>query len=190
MTDLKMIENKLAVATAMRRNLVRDLQALEERAKKQASDAKRKFKALNMIRTAARAMQDTIHARVSVLVSECLASVFGPDAYEFKLVFEEKRGRVEARPVFVRDGMEHSYDEIGGGVVDVASFALRLAALTLRRPSVRPMIVLDEPFRFLSKEYRPAVRELLLKLSEKLNFQIIQVTHAPELVCGDVIEIQ
>jgi ABC-type sulfate/molybdate transport systems ATPase subunit len=79
----------------------------------------------------------------------------------------------------------------GGGVVDVAAFALRLACLMLRRPKGRRLLVLDEAFRFLSerKEYRNRVRDLLVSLSEEMQVQVVLVTHDPVLEVGKVVEI-
>jgi ABC-type sulfate/molybdate transport systems ATPase subunit len=48
---------------------------------------------------------------------------------------------------------------------------------------------LDEPFRFISANYRPAVKKMLEELSEKMQVQILMVTHASELTTGKVVEI-
>jgi DNA repair exonuclease SbcCD ATPase subunit len=47
-------------------------------------------------------------------------------------------------------------------------------------------MILDEPFRYLSEEYRPKVAVLLEKLAEEFDFQFIIVTHIPELAIGSV----
>lgn len=146
--------------------------------------------ARTIIQSVASAIQQEAHSRVAGVVSRCLSTVFGPDAYEFRIEFEEKRGRTEARLVFVRDGMELSpMTAAGGGAVDVASFALRLAALMLSRPSVRKCLVLDEPFKHLSREYRPRMAELLLELAAELGMQFVVVTHDPDLACGKVVKL-
>jgi DNA repair exonuclease SbcCD ATPase subunit len=130
-------------------------------------------------------MQQATHDRLATVVSRCLKLVFGDDAYEFAIRFES-RGKV--RFEFVRGGQAFDPDDqVGGGVIDVAAFALRLAAVVcLRLPRV---LVLDEPFRFVSREYRPVVAELLEVVSTEFGVQIIQVTHARELVSGLVVKI-
>jgi|TARA_Y100000310_G_C20627424_1_gene786734 DNA repair exonuclease SbcCD ATPase subunit len=46
--------------------------------------------------------------------------------------------------------------------------------------------LLDEPFKFLSKNLLPRASELLKELSEKLDLQFIMVTHLDELTdCAD-----
>ena len=71
--------------------------------------------------------------------------------------FLQKRGKTEAELVFVRDGKELSpTDGAGLGACDVAAFSLRAAAICLSRPGRRRLLVLDEPFKHLSEEYREA----------------------------------
>lgn len=143
----------------------------------------------DFIQEAARAVQEAAHKRITHLVTRCLKSVFGEEGYEFRIVTEKKRGKAEARCVFVRGGNEYDWQQVGGGVVDVASFALRLAVLTVRRPKVRRLLVLDEPARHLSEEYTEAFGQLLLQLAEEMDYQIILVTHKEGLKVGKVIQL-
>jgi DNA repair exonuclease SbcCD ATPase subunit len=119
-----------------------------------------------------------------------LKAVFGENAYEFRIVFEQKRGKVEAVMQFARNG--EVYDPMtqsGGGVLDVAAFGLRLSALILSSVRYRRLLILDEPFRFLSVEYRESIRDLIETLSKELDFQFIMVTHIRELEIGEVVQI-
>lgn len=148
------------------------------------------LRAQQLVQVVAEQVQQQAHRQVASVVTRCLKAVFGEDSYEFQIIFERKRGRTEARLLFTRDGLEvEPLEAAGGGVVDVAAFALRLACLMLSMPRKRKLLVLDEPFRFVSQEYRPRVRELLLTLSKEMEVQILLVTHAEELVCGKVIEL-
>jgi DNA repair exonuclease SbcCD ATPase subunit len=146
--------------------------------------------AQKLVQEVAEQVQTRAHQQIASVVTRCLKAVFGDDAYEFKIRFSQKRGRTEAQLLFVRDGLEIEPTEAaGGGVIDVAAFALRLACLVLIRPQKRKLLVLDEPFRFLSQEFRPAVRELLETLARETGIQMIVVTHIPELQIGKVIEL-
>ena len=145
--------------------------------------------ARHLIQQVGQAVQQEAHDRLAGVVSRCLEAVFD-EPYTFKIVFDRKRNQTEARLVFVRDGMEVSpLDAAGGGVVDVAAFALRLSCLMLKRPQPRRLLVLDEPFRFVSESYRPRIKAVVENLAEKMGIQILLVTHAPELVAGKVIEL-
>jgi len=77
----------------------------------------------------------------------------------------------------------------GGGMVDVAAFALRVACLMLHRPRLAKVVVLDESFKFVSAQYRDNVRSMLEGLAEDMGLQILQVTHISELETGTIIEI-
>jgi ABC-type molybdenum transport system ATPase subunit/photorepair protein PhrA len=59
----------------------------------------------------------------------------------------------------------------------------------LKRPQPRRLLVLDEPFRFVSESYRPRIKAVVENLAEKMGIQILLVTHAPELVAGKVVEL-
>jgi ABC-type Fe3+/spermidine/putrescine transport system ATPase subunit len=80
-------------------------------------------------------------------------------------------------------------DATGGGVCDVAAFALRVACLMLSQPPKRRLLVADEPFRFVSEEYRPAVRQMIETLADELGIQFILVTHATEFEIGKVVRL-
>lgn len=144
--------------------------------------------ARDVVQAVSQTVQEQVHDRVAGLVSHCLKAVFGDKAYEFKLVFEKKRNRTECRPVYVRDDNEvHPLRGAGGGVADVAAFALRL--VVLRLSGVRQLLVLDEPFKWLSAEYQDKARALLEELAADMGVQVIVVTHNEELNIGKVQRI-
>ena len=145
--------------------------------------------ARRVLQAVAQSIQQTVHGKIAGVVSRCLSLIFD-EPYEFRINFVQKRNKTEAELVFVRDGNEiDPMTASGGGVVDVTSFALRLACLMLARPATRRVIVLDEPFKFVSAEYRGRVRDMLLELAEQMGIQFIMVTHVRELECGKVIRI-
>ena len=165
----------------------RERQALQQ-AKQQAETV---LAAQQLVQQVAEQVQAQAHRQIASVVARCLKAVFGEDSYGFRINFRRARGRTEARLCFVRDGCEFDpLDAAGGGVVDVAAFALRLACLVLVRPRRRQLLCLDEPFKHLSRDYRQAVRELLLALSKELGVQMILITHAAELAVGKVIELE
>ena len=132
-------------------------------------------------------VQDEAHRQIAAIVSRCLSTVF-EEPYQFKIHFEQKRSKTEALMVFERNGQEiDPMTAVGGGVIAVASFALRLACLMLSRPQKRRLLVMDEPFTHLSKEYVDNARDMLLMLSREFGFQIIMVSHVEGLKCGTVI---
>lgn len=148
------------------------------------------LQAQQLVQQVAEQVQNQAHRQVASVVTKCLKDVFGEE-YGFRIDFKRRRGRTEAELIILKGNLilRDPVNECGGGVVDVCSFALRLVALVLSRPKKRQLLVLDEPMKHLSCEFRPAVKELLLALSKELGIQMIVVTHSPELAVGKVIEL-
>lgn len=143
-----------------------------------------------LIQDAAQAIQQKAHDQIAAVVSKCLKAVFDKP-YEFKIHFEKKRGRTEARMVFSRAGKEiDPLDGAGGGVVDIASLALRLACIMLRKPRGRKILILDEPFKNVNGEAnRERAAALLETLAEEFQCQIIMTTGYDWLHIGKVIHL-
>jgi hypothetical protein len=122
----------------------------------------------------------SVKAKIEGIISAALTAVF-PDPYAFELDFIPRRGKTECDIYFVRNGERISpVESSGGGALDVASFAARIAFWSLNR--TRPVFLLDEPFKFLSADFRPLAGEMMKTLSKKFGIQIIMVTHLPELL--------
>lgn len=123
-----------------------------------------------------------LEERVQSLVDYGVQAVFGP-AYRFRVKSELRGKTVKTEFFLVEDGLELPLLEAtGGGVGDVVSFLLRVVMLCLVRPVQRRLLVLDEPFKFVSKEYHHQVQTLLKELVEALDLQLIVVTHEPLFV--------
>ena len=137
-------------------------------------------KAQILLQTTAQETQNQLKFHVQALVQNALDAVF-PATYIFKVDFELRRGQTEVDIYLDKDGeLINPMDAAGGGVVDVITFALRVVAWSLSRSS--PVLVLDEPFKWLSAGLRPLAGEILRGVSDRLGLQIIMVTHDPELV--------
>src|SRR4051812_16962882 len=57
-------------------------------------------KAQGIIQRIAQITQEKAHVRIGKVVSQCLEAVF-EGAYQFKIVFERKRGKTEAKLLFL-----------------------------------------------------------------------------------------
>lgn len=146
--------------------------------------------ARNILQEVAKGVQEKAHERISRLVTKCLAIVFD-EPYSLGIDFVKKRNKTEARFFLMRDGEKfHPTDSSGGGVVDVASFALRLSCIMLRLPQYRRVVILDEPFKHLDASHRLRVRMMLEMLAEELGMQFILSTHMKSLQTGTIIELE
>jgi len=140
-------------------------------------------KARDIVNLVLAATQQAASSFVGDVVSLALSFVYGED-YQFKLDYSIKRNQSEARPVVVISGEEFSpRDELGGGVIDVASLGLRLACWAIDESARNSTVfVLDEPAKFVSADRVDLVGEVLRELSQTLGIQIIMVSHSDELI--------
>jgi DNA repair ATPase RecN len=133
-----------------------------------------------VIQKIAKELQERLRFQISSVVESALNSVFD-DKYEFKVDFVERRGKIEADLLFLKDGEAVTpFDDEAGGVLDVTSFALKMTFLFFI--GNRKVIIVDEPFRNLSVDFQSRCSAMLKLISEKLGFQILMVSHLPEII--------
>lgn len=138
-----------------------------------SSDA---ISARKFLQEVAKDVQKNLEGRISELVSVALMAVFGPDAPRFVCEFIERRNVMECDLFLEQNGRRYAPTEGGGGgPADVSDFALRIAYWSLNKN--RPSFVLDEPFKYVSHDLQGAVSDMLKMLCDKLNLQIIMVSH-------------
>lgn len=131
-------------------------------------------KAQVFIQTVAQETQSQLKFQITEIVQLALDACW-PGEYVFSLDFEIKRNRTEAILCFMNDDFPvDPTEEDGGGAVDVASFALRLATWSLGKTA--PVILVDEPFKMLSVDLSEKIAGIIKELSEKLGVQFIMVT--------------
>ena len=127
--------------------------------------------------------QEHLKFQVEDIVNLALETCF-PGEYTFQIMFNISRGKTDAELVFLDQKTGRQVDPMnasGGGVVDLTCFALRIACYALER-GIDNVIVLDEPFRFLSRDLQERAGEILRNMSKKMNLQIILVSHIGEII--------
>ena len=140
-------------------------------------------KAQVFLQNVAQETQNQLKFRIEDIVNMALETCF-PNEYDFQLNFNVSRGKTDCELVFLSKRTGREIDPMnasGGGVVDVACFALRTACYVLEQ-GIDNVIVLDEPMKFVSEDLRERVCEVIKNLSEKLAIQFIIVTHIQEFV--------
>ena len=138
-------------------------------------------KAREIVREVGMKTQEQLQYSISDITSLALESIF-EDPYELKVEFVQRRNKTECDLLFVRDGERvDPLTASGGGAVDVASFALRIASWSMQNPRTRSLIVLDEPLRFLSIDLQEKASMMIKELSEKLGIQFLIITHEETL---------
>lgn len=142
------------------------------------------------VKTLAQNHQHDVHSKIAAVVSRCLSAVF-EDPYSFRFDFVQRKNKTDAVPKFCRDGIEldDPKDQIGGGVLDIAVFALRVASILCSQPQLRRVIILDEPFKHLHRSLSELARQLVWEISKELKIQIIMVTHNKRLMIGKIYRV-
>ena len=128
----------------------------------------------------AKETQDRLTFKINDIVTGALQYVFGNE-WGFKMIIKTQNNSLQAHPIFYKNGIEESPRvSEGGGVMSIASLALRVALLTLLKEPT-PIILLDEPITQVGKTDIIKACELLESLSNNLKIQFLVVTHANEI---------
>lgn len=146
------------------------------------------IKARWILTEVAKETQIRFKERVESLVTMAIQSVFDR-SFKFVLEFERKRNKLECRPIVMEGDAEYvPKDDLGGGIIDIISFALRVVLWSLQQPRSRNTLILDEPMKYVGKgELLDRAGQMLREVSHRLGIQLILVTHEPQL--ADIADI-
>jgi len=182
MMNLKQIRSEVDQRRGKRSGLLEDKKAATKDLQKFTILSRRLEEAQTIIRTVTLQTQQELQYHISSITSMALEAVFA-DPYQFEVEFVERRNKTEADVYFTKNGDKiDPMSGSGGGVVDIAAFSLRASLRQLQSNASRKILILDEPFRFLSKGLQPRAAEMLREISLKLGLQIIMVTHNEDLM--------
>jgi len=137
-----------------------------------------------VVQAASKVTQEHLEIQLSGAVSALLHGVMD-DPYNFKVEFVPKRNSMECNLLFERsDGKEirtlDPLDGCGHGAADLASIGLKTSFAMLKE-NCRRTIIIDEPFRALSKDRHPLAAKVIKEISKELGIQFIIVTHGVDL---------
>ena len=131
--------------------------------------------------------QDTIN-KLEMIITTALQHILGEDI-SFKI--ETPNDKPEAYFYVVNNYngtivQNEPEDARGGGIIDIVSVALRLAVAELC--NIEGPLILDEPAKHLSAEYKDNFASFLRMIRDEFNRQVIIITHDRTLSeCGDYI---
>lgn len=181
--NLERIERIVMQSKGAKGRIQRQLTEARESKERLANRLKMIEEAQVFLQSVAQNTQEKLKFQIEDVVNLALESVF-PNEYVFQMNFNVSRGKTEAELVFTDRRTGQTIDPMeasGGGVVDLTCFALRISGYALESGTDN-LIILDEPFKFISRDLQERAGEILKKLSEKMNLQIIMVTHIPEFI--------
>lgn len=184
---IHVMQRELDQLTGQARHVASRGKEIQRQATQLQIDIYRYDHVMTVLSTIGEQRQAQAQAQIETLVTRGLHSVFG-DELSFHIVTSQ-RGKQATVEFIVRstlaDGRVIDTDIMaarGGGLAAVVGFLLRLVVLLLSRPRRDSVLVLDEPFAHLSKEYTPLMAEFLRDLTDKSGVQIILVSHQDEFL--------
>ena len=124
------------------------------------------------------------------LVTEALTSIFEKDIkFEIKLYSYRNEPAIDI--LVIENELEvDPQKSCGGGVNDIISLVLKMIFIYLKTSN--RILILDESLKFLSRNYLEQASSFIRDISERMNLQIILVSHKPELEvgCDNLITIE
>lgn len=138
-------------------------------------------KAKEIIKLVGKETQQQLKFHIEDITSLALESIF-KNPYKLDVDFIERRDKIECDLMFIRgDSKIKPISSSGGGAIDVASFALRIASWSMSYPRSRNTIILDEPMKHISVDLREKASMMIKEISKRLGIQFIIITHDPVL---------
>lgn len=136
-------------------------------------------KARSVIQIVALNTQRNLEYHLSNLVTTAIWAI-NPAWPKFVVEISIQRNKTECNLFFEEFGVKQRPKNCsGGGVKDVASFALRIARWSLNKN--RATFFLDEPFRNVSPDLQEKTSEMVKMTSEELKLQIIMISHQEDI---------
>jgi DNA repair exonuclease SbcCD ATPase subunit len=180
--ELSKRAQELSEAGGRRKLLIEQINALQTEYEGCKAHSESALKARAVLQEVAQKVQQKIEFQISNLVSMALATIF-PDPYTFELKYTIRRNKTEADLIFSKN--EGATDDIlntgGGGVADIASLALRIAAWSIKQN--RHVLILDEPTKYLhNPEYQRKASELIKEISKEIGLQFIIISDQEEII--------
>lgn len=120
--------------------------------------------------------QNYLAEHLSTIVTKAIQAVFYDKDISFLVEFVERRNSTECDMYFVENNRKFSLLESRGyGMVDIASFALKVSYILL--DNSEDLLAIDEPFRNLSEDNHEEASRMIKELSTELDMQFIISTH-------------
>lgn len=179
MVTYDQMKSKVEEMRLEKRSLQRRLQDEKERHGNLATKLSNLEKAHSIIQIVAQSTQQNLQYHFSKLVTSALKGI-SSEWPDFEVEFVPRRNRTECDLLFSQNGVrQHPLESSGGGPKDVASFALRCAYWAIRKN--RRVLILDEPFKYVSPDLQGETSEMVKSLSSSLKLQILMVSHQTDI---------
>ena len=181
--NLKQIKDKYYRFQSDKDFLTNKLQKSNKKLKKLKKEIQTQEKARIILQDLGESHQKEFIEIVESLVTNAISSVFDNRSFEFKLDVQKKRNKLEIEPIIKENGNYIGIKDMGGGILPIIGFALRIILWRILSKKTRPIFFLDEPIKgslggeFLHKAFR-----VYKEISDSLGPQLIIITHYREIL--------
>lgn len=164
-----------------REALQAELSSVEEQQAEHISMQSVLADALALVNNVSITLQDSICSKLTAVVQTAIDAVFPGNRFVMEFVTRRNQSEVDMFLTDEKGAKQSILDGSGGGLKDIVSYALRIAIWSLDK-TASPVILLDEPFKFLSAAHREQGAHMLKALADDLGLQFIVVSHVPEII--------
>ena len=176
-------KERLQREAGVRDSLITRKNDLAENEKKHRQLAITATEALNFVEDSVKSIRTKTLRSIESVANEALRVVYDEDL-RLECGFNIKRDRSAVIIRYVKklsDGsvLKRVPEGSGCGVSDIVAFALRM--VLIKATGCEPILVADEPFKWLGRDQIPRATQLLKYLSDRLGIQIILTSHHPDL---------
>jgi DNA repair exonuclease SbcCD ATPase subunit len=177
---MEALNRELAKHEGARESVAKALADAEARVQETGNEAEILNVVLELLHAMEGDFQRNFQRSLAGLVSEGLSQVFDEEL-EVRIEKSTRADMSAIHFVLIKGGEEEDLmNGQGGGYINVIAFLLRVLLILAARPLLRRLLVLDEPFAQLSEEFHPTAAEMVQALVDRLDFQVIMVTHSRE----------
>ena len=190
--DIKQLEQDFEMFTEKVNSLKGEHKILSEQQEKSEVlieklkvDEETYTKAVELLSLVQKVTRDKIKDSFELIVTNALNYIYESDKYAFHLEFS-RRGNLQEldfnvltpdKPVPL-DLMKTD----AGGTKNIYSLAMRIVLMEISSPKTNGFIISDESFANLSSKFRSRASKFLKEMNEKMNRQVISISHLPEMM--------
>ena len=180
------IKNNIEQAKGKKKSVHKDIIKTKHKIKKELAHKTAAEKARAVMQSTAKRIQGKLEYKVSELATLALQTIM-ENEWKVIIAFQEKRGKTEPLILLEVDNgnVGSPKSSFGGGVKDILGQFMRFGLFKLIRPELRHFFVVDEPLKWLKGKGMPEKgAEAIHEISHRLDFQILLISHSPELIAG------
>ena len=179
--ELEKYSLKLTALRSKRKTLLEQIEGHEKGIESLLFDVNVCVESKEILSAISSATQKRFLEYIESLVTVALQSVYGKD---LKFIVSSK-DNLDCS-FMVQEGEDNEpffpKDEMGSGVLDIISLALRVVMWSIQKPATRNFMYLDEPMKAIGKgELLENAIAMIKSISEKLSIQFLINTHEPEI---------